>query len=177
MALYLPIRAISRSQKIRVGRQTVTRDATVFADITDINTRRDLERHQAIGALLTVGPLSTSNADVVVASGVDTDQGASAVDMTVTTYKGELHNRQTGARVSVAQTDNTLVAADAVNPRSDIIQVHMTTGVVGKKTGVAAVSPSAPAPDAGNVAVARIDVPANDTAITTSQITDVRPRG
>jgi hypothetical protein len=132
MALYLPIRAISRSQKIRVGRQTVTRDATVFADITDINTRRDLERHQAIGALLTVGPLSTSNADVVVASGVDTDQGASAIDM---------------------------------------------TGVVGKKTGVAAVSPSAPAPDAGNVVVARISVPANDTAITTDQITDVRPRG
>lgn len=177
MALYLPVRAISRSQKIRLGRQTATRDTTIYVDISDINTRRDIEHHQALGALLVVGPLSVSNSDTVVAWGVDTDEGAANNDLVVRTYKGELRNRQTGVFVAVAQTDTTLSAADGTNPRIDIIQVHTTTGAVTKKNGTAAASPVAPTADASNIAVAQISVPATDTAITTNQVTDVRPRG
>lgn len=177
MALYLPVRAISRSQKIRIGRQTATRDTTIYVDISDINTRRDVEHHQALGALLVVGALSASNVDTIVAWGADTDEGAANNDMVVRTYKGELRNRQTGAMVAVAQTDLTLTAAHATLVRIDIVQVHTTTGVVTKKDGTAAASPVAPTADASNIAIASINVPATDTAITTNQITDLRPRG
>jgi hypothetical protein len=61
MALYLPIRAISRSQNVRIGGTKITRDTTHFVDISVGATRRDLERHQALGAVIVVGPLSAQN--------------------------------------------------------------------------------------------------------------------
>lgn len=176
MASFLPIRAISRSQQVRIGDQKITRDKTFYVDIDNGQVRRDLERHAAFGAFIIVGPLTTSNADITVETGVNTDEGAANNDLVVRTYAGELRNRATGAYVSVAQTDTTMSAADATNPRIDIIQVHNTTGVVTKKNGTAAASPVAPSPDASNTVIARVTIPANDTAITTNQITDVRPR-
>lgn len=180
MAPFLPVRAISRSQKVRIGRGNnaeVLVDTTTYVDLADGQSKKDLQHHQAIGAVIVVGSLSASNANVIVTNGVTTDEGASNADMIVRTYAGDLLVRDTGARVSVAQTDTTLSAADATNPRIDIIQVNYTTGAVTKKNGTAAASPTAPTADAGNIAVAQISVPANDTAITTNQVTDVRPRG
>ncbi len=174
MAQYLPVRAFNRSQQVRIGKQRVTPTATTFVDISDALQRKELAYHSAIGAVIPVGPLSASNADVVVNSGAYTDEGAANNDLIVRTYAGTLRNRQTGATVSVTQTDTTLSAADATNPRIDLIQVDATTGAVTKKTGTAAASPVAPTPDAGTIVVAQVSVPANDTAITTNQITDVR---
>lgn len=61
MALYLPIRAISRSQQVRIGKEKITRDKTHYVDISDGAIRRDLEHYQALGSLIEVGPLSASN--------------------------------------------------------------------------------------------------------------------
>lgn len=61
MALYLPVRAASRSQKVRIGGQVLSATATSYVDISDIPTRRALQNHQAIGAVIVVGPLSASN--------------------------------------------------------------------------------------------------------------------
>lgn len=177
MAQYLPIRGIHRSQSVRIGSQQIKPDVTTYVDISDGKVKRDLQRYSALGSFIVVGPLSQDTGDVVVDWGLQTTQGASGADLIITTEAGELLNRSTSARVDVDQTDLTISAADATNPRVDIVQVHSTTGAVTKKNGTAAATPSAPAPDTGNIVIANVSVPANDTAITTNQITDRRPRG
>lgn len=177
MAEYLPIRGLNRSQNVRIGGQKITPDATYYVNIGDGATKRDLARHSTLGSYIVVGPVSQDTGDVVVAWGVQTTQGASAADMVITVEDGELRNRDTGDFVDVNQTDLTISAADATNPREDIVQVHVTSGAVTKKDGTPAATPSAPAPDADNIIVAQVNVPANDTAIGNAQITDRRPRG
>jgi hypothetical protein len=177
MAEYLPIRGLSRSQSVRIGSQQITPNATYYVDISDGPTKRDLAHHSTLGSYIVVGPVSQDTGDVVVNWGVQTTQGANGTDLVITTEAGELRNRDTGDYVDVDSTDITLSAADATNPRIDIVQVNTTTGAVAKKNGTAAATPAAPAPDASNIVVAEVLLPANDTAVTTSQITDRRPRG
>lgn len=176
MALYLPIRSVNRSSQVRIDGQVVLPTATTYVDVSKGSVRRELAQHHSLAQIYPVGGLTSSNADVVVAWGVDADEGAANNDMVVRAYKGELRSRSTGAYVAVAQTDVTLSAADVTNPRIDILQVNTTTGVVTKKNGTAAATPAAPAPDASNITLYEISVPANDTAITTNQFTDKRPR-
>lgn len=176
MALYLPIRAFNRSQQVRIGRQKISPTATSYIDVSDAAVRKEFSYHSAIGSVFAVGPLTDNNSDVIVHWGAATDEGADNSDLIVHTGAGELYVRSTGTYVDVAATDSTLSAAHGTLVRIDIIQVNTTTGVVTKKNGTAAASPVAATPDAGNIAIASINVPATDTAITNNQITDVRPR-
>lgn len=177
MALYLPIRAISRSQQVRIGGTEITRDATHYVDISDGKTRRDLERHQAFGAVIVVGSLTASNSDgVVVTGGAVTAQGSP--DQTVAVAAGELWNRGDGKYVSIV-ADAALAASAAHGSlaRVDIVQVDLDTGVASYKSGTAAASPVAPAPDSNKVAIANVARAATDNTIASGDITDVRPRG
>lgn len=177
MAEYLPIRGLSRSVNVRVGGQKILPGATYYVDIADGKTRRELQRHSTLGSYIVVGPVSQDSGDVVVSWGAQTTQGSSGADLVITVENGELRNRTSGDYVDIDQTDLTISAADATNPRIDLVQVDASSGAVSKKDGTAAVTPAAPAPDSGNIAIANVSVPANDTAITTNQITDRRPRG
>jgi len=175
MARYLPIEGLSRN-RFRVGTQKVVAGAVTWVNIADGKERRDLAHHSALGSYIVVGPVSASSDDVVVDWGLQTTQGSSGSDMVITTEPGELLNRTDQTRVDVDSTDLTIATADATNPRIDLVQVNTSTGVVSKKNGTAAATPAAPAPDTDNIAIANVSVPANDTAITTNQITDRRPR-
>lgn len=176
MALYLPVRTIQRNRSIRVGTQKLSHDTTKYIDISDGATRRDLAHHISIGGVVVVGPVSANNSETVVVSGaVVTAQGTP--DQTVDVSASELRNRSTGAYVTGAASDNlAATAAHATLARIDIVQVNTTTGVASYKAGTAAASPSAPSPDAGNIAVARVARAANDNTIAAGDITDVRPR-
>ena len=176
MALYLPIRAISRSQKVRIGTQTAVPTATIYVDIDDIPTRRDLHHHMAIGAVIVVGAASASNSATVVREGaVVTANGTP--DQAVDVSAGELYNRSTGAYTSVALVaDLAATAAHATLTRIDIVQVNTTTGVATYKAGTASATPVAATADAGNIVLARIARAATDNTIATADITDVRPR-
>jgi hypothetical protein len=77
-----------------------------------------------------------------------------------------------------------ITAANATNPRIDLIVVKVqdqaysgavNTASIVAVTGTAAASPSPPAAPANSIILAQISVPANDTTITNSQITDQRP--
>jgi hypothetical protein len=176
MASFLPIRAFNRSQQVRIASQKIKTDTTAYIDISDPKTLRELQHHSALGAVYPVGELSTSNATAVF-EGATVDEGSNAADMVVQINAGRLYTRDTGVTIVAVKAGTiTITAADATNPRIDIIQVHTTTGAVTKVDGTAAASPVAPAASATNVVIARVSVPANDTAITTDQITDVAPR-
>lgn len=78
-----------------------------------------------------------------------------------------------GAIGSVTAGNQTIAAADSVNPRFDLIVVN-SSGVVSVAQGTPAAHPSFPTIPANSVVLAAIYVPANATTITTSQIIDKR---
>lgn len=126
-------------------------------DIQSILFQEDLE-------ILVAG---ISGVDCVL-SGLAVTGGA---DMTPAVAKGAvLSNR---VMFAVAGADVTIGAADATNPRIDLIVVN-SSGALAVRAGTAAAAPKPPARSANDVVIASVYVPANDTAIGTSQIYDRR---
>jgi hypothetical protein len=80
-----------------------------------------------------------------------------------------------GYRYRYGRTELTISTADATNPRYDLI-VADTDGTVKVKTGTPAGTPVPPTADTDQVALAQVSVPAADTTIANSQITDQRVR-
>lgn len=176
MALYLPIRAISRSQGVRVGGTKVSTTTTKYVDISDGQTRRELNHHSAIGAVVVVGPLTATDSDIVVETGGLVTANGSP-DQAVDVSAGEVRVRSTGEWTAFTAASNlSATAAHGSLARVDIVQVDSTDGTVSYKAGTAAASPVAPDPDEDNVAIAEIARAANDNTIASGDITDVRPR-
>lgn len=109
-------------------------------------------------------------AGVCVESGCTvTAQGSP--DMTVAVAAGVVWSG--GTRSSVTSGNVTVGAANATNPRIDLI-VATSAGAKACRAGTAAAAPKPPVRTAGDVVLAQIYIPANDTTIATSQIKDRR---
>jgi hypothetical protein len=76
-------------------------------------------------------------------------------------------------RYKVAGADVTIGTADGTHPRIDLIVVT-SSGALAVRAGTAAATPKPPARTANDVVLAAVYVPASDTTIATSQITDLR---
>ena len=74
---------------------------------------------------------------------------------------------------AVAAADVTISAADVTNPRIDLIVVT-SAGALAVRAGTAAAAPKPPARTANDVVLGAVYVAANDTAIATTEITDMR---
>lgn len=115
--------------------------------------------------------------DVLVAglSGFDCVLSGCAItggaDMTPAVAKGAVLSN--GVLFPVTAGDVTIGAADASNPRIDLIVVN-SSGAKAVRAGTAAASPKPPARSANDVVLGAVYVPANDTSIETTKITDMR---
>ena len=78
-----------------------------------------------------------------------------------------------GVWFAVTGADVTIGTADATNPRLDLIVVN-SSGALAVRAGTAAANPKPPARTANDVVLAVAYVPATDTTIGTTQITDLR---
>src|SRR5208282_3020072 len=86
MAPFLPIRAVSRSQTVRIGKTTVKTGTTTYVDVGSqtetggikagstlpYSPFKELQNHLAIGAVIVVGPLTFTASDWAVTRGVVT---------------------------------------------------------------------------------------------------------
>lgn len=179
MATYLPIRALNRSARVRIDGHLVGTTSTTYVDISKGSVRKELASHSSIGQIFAVGPITSSNLDVVVDYGAQVNEGTSASNLTLGITAGELLKRSDGTRVAVASSADsavTISTADATNPRWDLVVADASTGAVSKVDGTAAASPTLPATPAGKVALAKVVVDANATGIANAKITDLRPR-
>lgn len=174
MALYLPIRALNRSQQVRIARQKITATATAYVDISDLATRKEFAYHSAFGAVYVVGPTSSSKAPQKVWSGTTVTEGVSPTDMSIRVLVGELR-KDDGVYVTVAQQDLTVGAADGTNPRWDIVVVD-AAGTATIVAGVVSATPVLPDTPAGKTLLAKVTVAALDTGISNSEIADLRER-
>lgn len=107
--------------------------------------------------------------DCVLSGCAVTAQGSP--DMTVAVAKGGVLTN--GVLKPVAAGNVTVGAADATNPRIDLIVVS-SSGTKACRAGTAAASPKPPTRTANDVVIAQVYVPANATTITTARITDRR---
>jgi hypothetical protein len=78
-----------------------------------------------------------------------------------------------GVLKPVTGADVTIGTADATNPRIDLIVVD-SSGAKQVRAGTAAANPKPPARTANDVVLGAVYVPANDTSIESSKITDLR---
>lgn len=77
------------------------------------------------------------------------------------------------AQKLVTAGNGTITAANATNPRIDIVVID-STGAIAVRAGTAAVAPKPALAQTNDVAIAAVFVPANDTVIAANQITDLR---
>jgi hypothetical protein len=103
-----------------------------------------------------------------VLSGLVVTGGA---DMTPAVAKGSVLSN--GVMFAVAAADVTITAANATNPRIDLIVVT-SAGALAVRAGTAAAAPKPPTRTTNDIVIAYVYVPANDTAIATTQIKDMR---
>lgn len=103
-----------------------------------------------------------------VLSGLAVTGGA---DMTPAIAKGAVLSN--GVMFAIAAADVTITAADATNPRLDLIVVN-SSGALAVRAGTPAAAPKPPARTANDVVLWAVYVPATDTAIATSQCVDMR---
>lgn len=107
--------------------------------------------------------------DFVVFGCAVTAQGSP--DMTVAVAKGGVISN--GTLFAVTAGNATITAADATNPRIDLVVVN-SSGTKAVRAGTPAAAPKPPVRTANDVVLAMVYVPANDTTISTNQITDKR---
>lgn len=91
--------------------------------------------------------------------------------MTPAVAKGAVMS--SGTMFAVAAGTVTVTAADATNPRIDLVVVN-SAGALAVRAGTAAVAPKPPNRTANDVVLAVVYIPAADTVLATSQITDMR---
>jgi len=94
-------------------------------------------------------------------------------NMTVAVATGTIYMANGTRYAPAANNALAITAADATNPRIDIVYVN-SSGAISYLAGTAAASPSAPSVPDGGLKLAEISVPANDTTIETTQILDKR---
>lgn len=92
-------------------------------------------------------------------------------DMTPAVAKGAVLTN--GVLKPVTAADVTIGAADATNPRWDLIVVN-SSGTKAVRAGTAAANPAPPALTANDVLIGAVYVPANDTAIGSDNLIDLR---
>jgi divalent metal cation (Fe/Co/Zn/Cd) transporter len=106
-----------------------------------------------------------------VVSGLAVTPNNSGVSLNVNVAAGVVLSN--GAQFPIAAVTNLAVAAaNATNPRFDLVVTTTTT--VSVVTGTAAANPVFPALPANSVALAAIYVPANATSITAASLVDKR---
>jgi hypothetical protein len=92
-------------------------------------------------------------------------------DMTPAVAKGAVLSN--GVLFPVTAGDVTIGAADATNPRIDLIVVN-SSGTKAVRAGTATANPKPPARSANDVVIAAVYVPTNDTSIETTKCVDMR---
>lgn len=160
MAPFLPVRAISRSQAVRVAKQTLKTGTTSYVDLGSqtetggikagsklpFSPFKELQNHLAQGAIIVVGALTWTNSDYAVKSGLlgaATKEAKPEVSVTA----GEIVRRSTGVDIASAgfAAAKKEVAASG-KERIDIVSVSETTGVTTYTAGTAALVGAAVAP-------------------------------
>lgn len=181
MSTMIALRGLTRNKSVDVDGKPIRRDVTTWANIDNPRVQRDIAKHSAIGgAVFPFGDTYFQNDDGVVTGGGKVTVRATTL---VTDVSKTFVKRANGAVVDVdAGAAPALGAADATNPRIDVIAVD-TSGagafvvVAGTATAGANLTNrlGMAALPANRTALAAVLVPATATTLSQANVADVRP--
>lgn len=175
MAPFLPVRAISRSQAVRIGKQTLKTGTTTYVDVGSqtetggikagstlpYSPFKELQNHLAIGAVIVVGPLTAVTTDYAFTEG-GVVAATEEAEYKLTASAGKLQQRSAGTSVvateAYSKAKQAKIAA-AGKQRIDLLSINPTTGVYKFTEGTAVLTTEtvkAPATPGGEVAIAEI---------------------
>jgi hypothetical protein len=157
MAPFIGVRAISRSQNVRINGQKVTESVTTYVDLNPATAGtfprayppvKELRSHLALGALIVVVPLTYTASDWAVKYGVQTT-ATKATEPEVAVTAGSVIQRSTGVETAVealaAKKEKSTVAS---KERIDIITANESkVEKAAFKEGVAAPTGAAVQPE------------------------------
>jgi hypothetical protein len=133
MPPFIGVRAISRSQNVRVGGQKLTETVTTYVDLDPASPNipnaypavKELRSHLALGALIVVEPLTWTASDWAVKNGVvTTATAAGGKESTIATTAGAVTQRSTGAETLVETESKAYASTIAGKDRYDIITAN-----------------------------------------------------
>jgi hypothetical protein len=178
MSLMAGFRSLARRTGIDIGAKSFSDGVTTYVNLDNKRVRRDLAKHSSIGQLLATGDTFYQGDDGVIDWGGKVTVRATGL---VVDSSAVVATRANGTVVNHAADTATIGAADATNPRIDIIALDTTTPnvvvVAGTATaGANLVNRRGIADLAANrTALAYVLVPATATDLVQTNVLDVRP--
>lgn len=172
MGEYLPVRALNRSQTVRINKERVRSGITSYVNLEDPVQKKEFSYHSAIGALVVVGSLRTSLPATAV-NGLAATAVSPATTKKVAYTEGRVRDSEGNLHKVVAGTTAEFGAA-AANPRIDVVEVKTDGSEVKVKKGTEGASPTAPAVDSGFIAIAQVALAKEFTEVKAENVTDVR---
>lgn len=172
MPEYLPVRALTRSQKVRINNQHVKTYITSYVDLEDPKRRKELNDHMTVGAVVVVGAV-TNTLPATVTSGLGVTAVSPYTSKSVKQAEGYIRTESTSAIVTVASNTFAIEAA-AANPRIDIVEVKNDGSEVKVKKGTEGSSPTAPTVDSGFTVLAEVSVAKEFTEVKPENLTAKR---
>jgi hypothetical protein len=178
MSLLHGFRSLARRTGIDVANKGFTDGATTWLNVDNRRVRRDLAKHSSIGQLIQAGIPFYQADDGVVEHGGKVTVRATGLTVDVSQV---IATRANGSTVNHAADTVAVGAADATNPRIDIIALDTTTPnivvIAGTATAGATKENHRGVADlpANRIALAHVLVPATATNLTQANVVDVRP--
>jgi hypothetical protein len=149
-----------------------TNGVTIVNDLTTGGADKALSAEQGKTLSASISELNTKVVEKT-SYGVYTGLGVTqqtVADMTVKVAAGTIYMANGDRFTPSANNALAVTAADATNPRIDIVYVN-SSGVIAYLAGTAAASPSAPSVPTGGQELAKITVAANATTVVAANIT------
>lgn len=177
MAIIVPVRNYQRSVKVRIAGRSLGPTAGTFVNLDSARVQRDISRHASIGGIHDAGSHIEIISDGYRDSGGTVAPRATGLVLDVAPVAWVNAAKVAGSQGTAGTA--TVGAADATNPRVDIVCVNTTTGAFSVVAGVATVRASLANPvgfglvGANLIPLALVLVPATATNLTTANVANI----
>lgn len=173
MGEYLPIRALNRSQKVRIGKVRAHTRLTTYVNLEDPLQRKELAYHASIGAVYVVGSVKGALPTTATLTGLAPSAVSPGTTKKVAYTEGYVLVE--GVAKLVAAGTTAAFGAAAANPRIDVVEVKNDGSEVKIKAGTESSTPVVPATDSGFTPLAQVALAKEFTEVLPANVTDVRP--
>ncbi len=180
MSTMISLRGMGRNKSVDVDGKPIRGDKTTYVNLDNSRVRRDIGKHSAIGgAIFPYGDTFFQNDDGTVSGGGKVTTRATTL---VTDVSATVVVKASAAKLSIAAGTATIGAADATNPRIDIIAVDTSAAgayvvIAGTATAGANLTNRLGMANlpANRIALAAILVPNTATTLNQNNVVDLRP--
>jgi hypothetical protein len=178
MSIHIPMRTFNRSQRVRIGGSSLSPTVSTWINVDSPRNQRDLARHSGIGAIYDVGDALGFPSDGYITNGGFVTVRASTLVMDISPVYFVRASAVAGSQVADTVT---IGAADATNPRIDVVAVDTATPDIVVVAGTATANATlfnrlgvVPTLPANRIPIALVLVPNAATTLSQANVIQLR---